>query len=181
MTLNFACTSALSATGNICMPLPIPSVPTTTSLVKRSSSVLIGAFLPATQMLLSFDQLLDRARTRNEGFLPPLDDTEVIKLTSQAWGYEIRGENRRGRCDAVHLATSDPYAFALLRLLREWHWDPATFILAAPQTAKKIEWPIAKFRDARRILDEGGYIHCVSRGGRGNHDPAVYSWRKVLE
>ena len=39
----------------------------------------------------SFESLLDVARTRNSDFLPPLTDSEVVKITSSAWGYTQRG------------------------------------------------------------------------------------------
>jgi len=125
----------------------------------------------------TFDALLDVARTRNDEFLPPLEDEEVVKAAGSAWKYELSGENRFGRYDAVELASAVPYAFALLRMLTEWHWDRTTFLLAK-ETADKIGWPLSRFRAARTRLERDGYIYCLSPGGRGPHDPPVYSWKK---
>jgi hypothetical protein len=41
--------------------------------------------------------LLDVARTRNAGFVPPLGEDEVIKTACSAWGYTDRGDNWFGR------------------------------------------------------------------------------------
>ena len=41
----------------------------------------------------NFEALLDVARTASAGYMPPLDDVEVIRTASSAWGYTERGQN----------------------------------------------------------------------------------------
>ena len=45
----------------------------------------------------NFESLLDVAHTQNSDFLPPLTDSEVVKIAKSAWDCTQRGENRFGR------------------------------------------------------------------------------------
>ena len=45
----------------------------------------------------NYEQLLDRARTLNEGFGRPMEDAEVIKCLASAWEKTVNGENWFGR------------------------------------------------------------------------------------
>src|SRR5689334_24250675 len=53
MILNFVPNTEFKAVGKICMPLPTPSVPTMTSLLKRSSAVRASAALLTMHRLVS--------------------------------------------------------------------------------------------------------------------------------
>jgi hypothetical protein len=73
----------------------------------------------------TFEDFLDVARTRNDEFIPPLLDGEVVRVARSAWGYTERGENRFGRPGAFfpadetnRLITSDQDVFLLLAFLR---------------------------------------------------------------
>jgi hypothetical protein len=70
--------------------------------------------------------LLDVARTRNDEFLPPLSDDEVVKVAKSAWGYTERDLNRFGMpgaffpSDEVNrlINKTDQDMFLLLAFLR---------------------------------------------------------------
>jgi Bifunctional DNA primase/polymerase, N-terminal/Primase C terminal 1 (PriCT-1) len=83
------------------------------------------------------DVLLDVARTRNAEFLPPMPDSEVVKVATSAWKYTERGENRMGcpgvwfpATEANHLIRNDPDAFLLLSYLRANNRPTRTFMIA---------------------------------------------------
>jgi hypothetical protein len=72
-----------------------------------------------------FHALLDVARTCNDEFCPPLEDDEVAKVATSAWGYTERGDNRFGRPgvffdarQADELIRNDPDLYLLLSFLR---------------------------------------------------------------
>ena len=128
----------------------------------------------------NFESLLDVARTRNADFLPPLTDSEVVKIASSAWDYTQRGENRFGRHgaffdsdEANHLITSDQDVFVLLAFLRANNGPTRTFIVANA-LAKEFGWGRKRLADARRRM-EGTYIEMVRRPSKAN-GAAHYRW-----
>jgi hypothetical protein len=127
-----------------------------------------------------FDALLDVARTRNADFLPPLADSEVLKIVKSAWDYTQRGENRFGRPgvffeakEATDLICSDQDAFLLLAFLRANNGPVSTFMVANG-LAKQFGWTRKRFAAARRRL-EGTYIKEV-RWPTTFKGPALYRW-----
>jgi hypothetical protein len=131
-----------------------------------------------------FDALLDVARTRNAEFTPPLLDDEVVKIATSAWCYTERNENWFGfgrrvafpHATVDRLAAQDPYALALLGVLKRLHGGRDHFILAK-ETAHKLGWSLPAFKAARKRLEDECEIRCISRGGRGAHDPPRYTWK----
>ncbi len=131
-----------------------------------------------------FDSLLDVARTRNAEFSPPLTDSEVVKTAKSASDYTVRGENwiGTGRRVALHHATVDrlaaenPYALALLLVLKRHHWSREQFVVAN-EMAGMLGWSLSSFRAARKRLEDQGEIVCIQRGGRRRHDPSIYAWK----
>jgi hypothetical protein len=130
----------------------------------------------------SLNELLDFARSRNQEFVPPLDDAEVGKTAGSAWGYQERGENWYGReaqvrveHDMVDKLMADPKAFMLLCILKRHHEGSEDFILAKAMAAN-IGWHPTCWRAARDRLVAEGIIRCVHRGGRGKHDAPRYAW-----
>jgi hypothetical protein len=127
-----------------------------------------------------FDSLLDVARTRNEDFLPPLTDSEVVKTAHSAWGYTQRGENRFGRPgvfidakEANDLILSDPDGFVLLAFLRANN-GPASTFMVANGLAEHLGWTPKRLARARRRL-EGTHIRMV-RPPTTFNGPARYRW-----
>jgi hypothetical protein len=133
----------------------------------------------------SLDDVFDFARTRNkEQMLPPLAEIEVARIARSAWDYTERGANWFAVCGGAvalpnstvdGLAAGNPHAFALLAILRRTHGMREQFVLAK-ETAEKLGWTLRRFRAARRRLEIAGVIRCVRPGGRGPHDPPVYTW-----
>jgi hypothetical protein len=127
--------------------------------------------------------LLDVAGTRNAQFCPPLEDDEVVKVATSAWGYTERNENWFGlgrRVALPHktvdrLAAPDPHAYALLSILKRWHGGKDQFVLAK-EMADKLGWSLPTFKGARKHLEDEGEIRCITRGGKGPHDPPRYAW-----
>lgn len=129
-----------------------------------------------------FDSLLDVVRTRNLDCDPPKPDSEVIKLTSQAWRYEQEGRNLVGCGQAMVMANAtfdaliaeSPDAWLLYSHLRRHHWG-RDFVLTKPM-AVKLGWRLRKWKSARDALVRLGIIRCIHPGGNGPHDPPIYAW-----
>jgi Bifunctional DNA primase/polymerase, N-terminal/Primase C terminal 1 (PriCT-1) len=128
----------------------------------------------------NLDALLDVARTRNEDFLPPLTESEVVKTARSAWDYTQRGQNRFGRPgvffeakEATDLICSDPDAFMLLAFLLANN-GPASTFMAANGLAEPLGWSRKRLARTRRRL-EGAYIKMVRRPTTFK-GPAMYRW-----
>jgi bifunctional DNA primase/polymerase-like protein/primase-like protein len=128
----------------------------------------------------NFDSLLDVAGTRNQEFLPPLPEAEVIKVAQSAWGYTQRGENHFGRPgvffeanEATDLICSDSDAFLLLAYLHANNGPTKTFMIANG-LAKQLGWTRKRLAGSRRRL-EGTYIKMVQRPSTFK-GPALYRW-----
>lgn len=114
---------------------------------------------------------------------PPLPSKEVDRVADSAWGYEESGKNFVAQTDVISctraevdaLAASAPDAFALLMMLRRFHSERPTFALANA-LAVSMGWTLMRFRKNRQRLKDGGFLRCVSRGGRGPNDPPIYGW-----
>lgn len=133
------------------------------------------------------ENLMDAAVDyNNKEFYRPLPADEVLKIVASAWGYEIEGKNWFGHGGRVVLdveavdivATKNPYAVALLMVLKRHHDGQETFLLANA-TAKTFGWSVNTFKAARDRLVELGFIRCIHPGGRGPNDPPVYGWKGV--
>ena len=128
-----------------------------------------------------FDALLDDARTRNAEFVPPLPETEVMKIAKSAWDYTQRGVNRFGQTGAwlpqatVNALVPDPTLFALICWLKAANGPNAEFLVADGLCAPKyLGWPIARFRKARRRAIDTGWIVKIRREAKGV--AALYRW-----
>jgi hypothetical protein len=128
-----------------------------------------------------FDAVFDVALTRNAEFLPPLPDSEVVKVATSAWKYTERGENRMGcpgvwfpASEATRLIRNDPDAFLLLSYLRANNAPTRTFMIAnglernLPLTRKRLA--------AARQRLTGPYVRLVKRPSRQG-GAALYRWK----
>ena len=104
------------------------------------------------------DDLLDVARTANADCVPPLPDSEVVKLSRSAWEYTERGQNLVGRQHVRisfevidHLFAIDLDAYVLLTLLLRHHADRRRFFVAnaMAESMPPDGWALKRFRSAR--------------------------------
>jgi Bifunctional DNA primase/polymerase, N-terminal/Primase C terminal 1 (PriCT-1) len=127
-----------------------------------------------------FDALLDVARTRNEEFLPPLPDNEVVKVAKSAWGYTERDQNRFGTPgaffpadEANHLIKTDQDGFVLLGFLRANNGPNRTFMVANT-LSETFGWTIKRLAAARKRL-LCSELEQVRRASTGR--PGLYRWK----
>jgi hypothetical protein len=153
--------------------------------VGSRSNVLFHYALDHARFVDDFDTLIDVVRTRNLDCEPPLSELEVIKTASSAWGYEIRGENLKGRGGVVVISNSvvdalidDPDAWCLYGKLRRHHW--ARDFALSKTMAESMGWTLPRWKRARKKLIEMGGIECIRPGGRGPKDPPIYRLRGTI-
>jgi hypothetical protein len=139
----------------------------------------------------SFGELEAAARLINERDCePPLPWAEVGKVARSAWDVHDRGDNWVGREPRVvvresdHLALLDrPEALTLWMLLRFEHQGLNTpFALSFALSAKAMAgagvipgWSARRYRKARDVLLERGFLTERHKGGRGSGDPDLFS------
>jgi hypothetical protein len=127
------------------------------------------------------EQLLDRARTLNEGFGEPMGDAEVIKCAVSAWEKTATGENWFGRGNYgsrlaladVDQLVGDPYALSLLNWLKA-HNGPNSKFMIADGLSDRLGWPRRRLPEARRSLIKLGYVTVLRRPSQ-LHGPGLYS------
>jgi hypothetical protein len=140
------------------------------------------------------DALLDVAFTRNaDMFDLPLDAAEIARTTASAWQYERDGNNwvgkeprvitRKSQFDGILTHPNGSDAFALYTKLRFTHWE-ATEFAASPKAMWRSQiipgWGHQRYRNALAALAEIGDLKVVHEGGRGEHDPRLYSFSDAL-
>jgi hypothetical protein len=106
------------------------------------------------------DALIDVARTRNDEFLPPLPEGEVIKTARSAWSYTESGKNRYGQTgvwfsteETNTLIAQDHDAFLLLAFLRANNGPNSTFMVANG-LEERIHMPRKRLAAARKRLEQ---------------------------
>jgi hypothetical protein len=127
-----------------------------------------------------YAQLLDRAETLNEEFGEPMQQIEVAKIATSAWGYTERGENRYGQHgawfptdEANALIQDDQDSYLLLSFLRANQGPDATFMVANG-LSEVFRWKRHRLAAARSRLIELGYFKRIRQAGDGH--PALYRW-----
>ncbi len=113
-----------------------------------------------------FDALLDVARTANNQYLPPLPDSEVVKVATSAWGYTERGDNHFGQTgvwlsteEVNHLIKQNPDDLVLLSFLFANNGRSKPFMIANGM-ADRLGWPRKRLAAARKRLI-GVYVERV--------------------
>ena len=160
---------------------PATSAAIAPSITEGRNNTLFSHCMRAAHHCDDFDVVLDVARTRNAEFCTPLEDDEVVKVATSAWGYAERGENRFGRPgvffdaeEANRLIGSDQDVFVLLAYLRANN-RPDRMFMIANGTADKLGWPRKRLAAARNRLG-GAYVECVRRASSFT-GPAIYRWK----
>jgi hypothetical protein len=111
-----------------------------------------------------FEQLLDRVETLNQEYLEPMQQAEVSKIATSAWGYTERGENLFGQTgvrfptwEVNELITSSVDDFVLLSYLRANQGPDATFWIANG-LAETFGWSRQRLAAARVSIIQRGYV-----------------------
>lgn len=136
-----------------------------------------------------FDALLDVARSLNEGFLPPLTKTEVIKTAHSAWVVEETGRNWSGKearlvLVATELMTlvqnSDALAlFGLLKVFHMGRMEPFAICSKAMWKAEVIPgWGLKRYTKARQWLVAQGFLRILHQGGARKGDKSKYTFER---
>ncbi len=153
--------------------------------IGKRSNTLFNLALEQAPYVDDLDDLIDVVRTRNMHCEEPLSDAEVVKTGTSAWGYQLRGENLKGRGGAVVIPNSvidalidDADAWCLYGKLRRHHWRH-DFALAKSMAAS-MRWTLPRWKRARNKLVEVGEIKCIHRGGGGPGDPPIYRLRDTI-
>jgi len=127
------------------------------------------------------DELIDLLRAENEICDPPLSPLRVITTARSAWKYEQEGKNWVGQEPRAQLFQSEfhrlhqhPDAIGLLLELRLGHACRNGDFVLANALAEKFGWGLNRFRKARTILVEKGFLIPTHGGGKGPHDPPCY-------
>ena len=140
----------------------------------------------------SQSDLLAQARKANaELSKPPLPDGEVQRAVGSAWRYKRDGRLMTLGTDSTILlpaasigrllAAGETDAMALLALLRKAHSGrPGKAFAASPLAMERHRligsWDKRRYRNAARKLCELGELVQITPGGRGKHDPAMFSF-----
>ena len=121
-----------------------------------------------------FEQLLDRVETLNQEYVEPMQQAEVSKIATSAWGYTERGENRFGRHgvwfptdEANELIKTALDDFVLLAYLRANNGPDSTFMVANG-LAESLGWTRKRLADARCSLIRRG-LHLAAPRGQPTH------------
>jgi hypothetical protein len=145
----------------------------------------------------TFDDLIDVARTINDGYAPPLAAANVVNTAQSAWRYQIEGLNFRGnRSHGAQVVLAErlftrllaehpkrgPDALALYFKLQAANSARAkrgeTFAVAARAMAyQTLPWSEVRIRNATKTLVDFGLVERVHLGGTGQGDAAQYTFR----
>jgi hypothetical protein len=136
----------------------------------------------------TLEQLIDAASKLREKCEPdpPIQDTEIMTIAAQAWGYTLENKNRFGGhqhgawipFEIFASMQGDADAMHLLMFLK-MHQGPFATFMITNSLHKKFGWTEARFVRARNVLIEQGYVYQTrapvgfrGKGGRA----ALYRW-----
>jgi hypothetical protein len=135
---------------------------------------------------ITIDELEARVLIHNEACQPFLGYEEVKIIVSSAWRYEQCGQNWVGKGGRVFLEvaeleqlTKNPDAAVLLLALRKSHLGLKEFAISPAGLASKgqfVGWSKQRIRNAREFLIGIGALAVKYEGGRGKHDPSLFSF-----
>jgi Primase C terminal 1 (PriCT-1)/Bifunctional DNA primase/polymerase, N-terminal len=149
----------------------------------KRNDMLFRSALQQARYVDGLDALVDVVQTRNEDSCDePLPLEEIRNLAASAWRYQQEGRNFIGgggnmvvntfdEIDAI--AATNPDAYALLSILRRYHFGHDHFALANAM-AEKLKWTLSRFRAARDCLVSQRVLRRVRKGGRGPGDVPLY-------
>jgi Bifunctional DNA primase/polymerase, N-terminal len=165
-------------------PPPEPPIPDGTR-----HSQLLRLALKDARCSDSLDGLLDRVSWINEcRCIPKLPNAEVADIVRYAWQCQVEGRNFANGGQRVFSSFSEVEAFQrtptgadaslLISVLRMTHFGGQPFAVSPTAMARggvMAGWSIRQYREARALLVELGSLVLVHSGGRGRHDPALFS------
>jgi hypothetical protein len=127
-----------------------------------------------------FENLLDVARTANEGYDPQMTDTEVVKTAQSAWDITERGDNRIGQHGAwftkpqAQSLARDPYLYALIGWLKAENGPASAFWITNGLAVTHLGWSLDKLQKTRSRAIKDGWIKLIIPASTGRN--AVYGW-----
>ena len=143
------------------------------------NNALFRACMRQAHKAASFEELLAFALGINADLSPPMENEEVMKVASSAWGYTERGENRFGQHGAYFPVEEfasflhDQDAFFLLAFLRV-HNGPRVQFWVSNGLSENLGWRVKRLAAARQRLIDLGCIEQIRRPSR--HTPALFQW-----
>jgi Bifunctional DNA primase/polymerase, N-terminal len=147
------------------------------------NNALFNTVLDHARWADDYDQLLDYARTRNEGYGEPMTDAEVVTITNNAWKIQTEGRNRKGAhgvwfptSEANDLIKSSPDDYLLLSYLRANNKPDATFWITNG-LAETFGWSRQRLAAARESIIRRGYVRRLRTAS--NNAPALYRWDRA--
>ena len=127
-----------------------------------------------------YEQLLDRVETLNQEYLEPMQQAEVEKIATSAWGKTEAGENWFGQTgvrfptwEVNELIESSPDDYLLLSYLRANNHPDATFWIAN-RLSETFGWSRQRLAATRESIIQRGYVRRLRSAT--NNEPALYRW-----
>jgi hypothetical protein len=152
----------------------------------RRNDMLFRSLLREAHRCDEEEDLIDVARTINDDFPEPLPAAEVVKTAKSAWDYEVRGENWAGRearfpftkstYDALKSNSDALNLFTCLHLSHGARKEPIAVSPKAMHRDRVIPgWGVARYTNARNMLEKLGGLKCIHKGGKGPGDPSMFT------
>jgi hypothetical protein len=149
--------------------------------VGQRNASLFAAAGRAARNAVDYEALLSHVGQVNAAFPQPLPHSEVISVSLSAWDMQGRGVNRFGgemlvgvRVSQFDRISADPFALSLYMTLRR-RWRDGESFSVANDMHKSIGFPLRKFVDARRFLENNGLLIMTRKPIKGV-GPAVYQF-----
>jgi hypothetical protein len=112
-------------------------------------------------------------------------DSEIVKTSRSAWGYQATGRNWAGKAarstyTAETFARLDPDAFYMLAMLKLAHQGKRETFAIIPDAMEKADtipgWSHRRYRACRKRLIDAGELVMVHEGGNGTKDWALFAF-----
>ena len=169
-------------------PGSLPNPTTHRAKVGERNNSLFNALRRKVRSLDSFDALLFEARGINSGYLPPMDEGEVLKTAKSVWDWSIahpRGawKHHHTLIRNVDIFELPPHAHQLLCALLAAHSEGSgrreTGFAISPKAMERAQtipgWTVRAYRAARDTLLHLGRIELIRT--ERHHAPAYYRFR----
>ena len=157
------------------------------TIIGRRNKTLFTKLRDATMLCETYEQLHTEAVAINESFSKPLGQSEVMTTLGSVWKMHIEGRIwKKGHAGTIQLGVDDFHkldgngdASYLLMFLRLNHHSRIEFAVSPRGMAAAgviNGWSERRFRDARQVLIDLGFIKNVHQGGAHNHDASKFAF-----
>lgn len=131
------------------------------------------------------DALIDVAESINDHFLPPLSEAEVVETAQSVWKYETEGNNWVGKETRIVFTASqygmlmeNPDALTLQGYLLMKHAARQGPFAVSSKAMAAVDvipgWGPKRFTNARRWLEDKGFLILCHQGGQRPKDPSLF-------